>query len=188
MNARISALLGALALGAVALTGCSAATGGAADLAGARQPLLKANAEASASTAGQVAATAISADDFRQAQHCLPSGQLKVCQLLETSGSGSAARVSWTVWVAFPDASAHNVKLEIAGGGVYAFDYVANVEATSQYVELDWQSPGIPSLTQLQTDVTVGLEDGSYLTDCFPEYMGHGDYDMEECTLPTLTD
>jgi len=74
------------------------------------------------------------------------------------------------------------------GDGPAAGDDTARVEAQDQYVELQWQSPGIPSLVEFGTAITVDLGGSSYTADCSPTYDGHGNYDMEECTPPNMND
>jgi hypothetical protein len=184
MNARIPAVLGALALGVVALTGCSAAAGAAgADLAGARQPLSQ--TAAADTTTGAVSVTSLTADQFatqRGEGTCASYSGVTYCQKLQSHGVGSAAYVSWTAYLSVPQDTI-DATMRIGGQG---FEYTAPLEADAGYVKVVWSSPNIPSLMTLQTDVEITLDDGTSYSanNSYATYESRGDmYDEEELVL-----
>lgn len=108
MNQRVPALLAPLALGVIALTGCSSAAGAAGDLSN-RVPMAQAGAaepgSSPASTAGQVTVTPLSRADFDDQRHvgrCTGYDAVTYCQSLQSHGVGSSAHVTWTAYVGVP--------------------------------------------------------------------------------------
>jgi hypothetical protein len=192
MKTRFPALVASAAFAVIVLTGCSASAG-AADLNGGRSPMLQAGGEETTAdraqtTTAPVTATSITQNAFwSNAENCESTGQVEVCQYLHSSGVGSSARVQWTTWVSVPQTTSFDIELHVSGPGTDAFDELTTVRAQGPWVKLDWESPGIPSLGELHTVVTLVLEDGNYLADCPLTSTGQGDYDMGECTPPTTT-
>jgi hypothetical protein len=111
-----------------------------------------------AATPGQVTVTPLSKTDFdnQNEAQCTSVDGLTYCQKLESHGRGSAAYDDWTVYIGVPQDTIE-ATMSIGNG----FEYTADVHASSSYVKVVWNSPNIPSLTTLDTDVRITLDSGS---------------------------
>jgi hypothetical protein len=183
MNTRVPSLLASLALGIVALTGCSIHSDAAAGDLDNRVPMAQAGATEPganpAATVGQVTVTPLSKADFDDQRHvgkCTGWDALTFCQNLQSHGVGSSAYVTWTAFVGVPQDTVHATMSVV--------DYTATVQAASPYVKLEWNSPNIPAVTLLGTDVRITLDDGTtYSANCYCTYDGRGMYDEEELVV-----
>jgi hypothetical protein len=112
-----------------------------------------------AATPGHVTVTALSKTDFDDQSgeaQCTSVDGLTYCQILQSHGRGSAAYDDWTVYIGVPQGSL-DASMSIGNG----FEYTADVHASSSYVKVVWNSPNIPSLTTLGTNVRITLDSGS---------------------------
>jgi hypothetical protein len=110
-------------------------------------------------TPGQVTVTSLSKTDFDDQSgeaQCTSVDGLTYCQKLESHGRGSAAYDDWTVYIGVPQDTIE-ATMSIGNG----FEDTADVHASSSYVKVVWNSPNIPSLTTLDTDVRITLDSGS---------------------------
>jgi hypothetical protein len=150
-------------------------------LAGTGQGHLKAGA--AADTAGQVTVTALTADEFndqRRGSSCRSYEGVTYCQWLQSHGYDSSAYVDWTAYISVPQDTV-NATMSVSGDSVYT----AAVHAQSGYVKVVWNSPSIPSLMTLYTDVEIDLDSGTYYRATCPcSYQSQGGmYDEEELAL-----
>jgi hypothetical protein len=116
-------------------------------------------ANSQGATPGQVTVTALSKTDFDDQSgeaQCTSVDGLTYRQKLESHGRGSAAYDDWTVYIGVPQDTI-DASMSIGNG----FEYTAEVHASSSYVKVVWNSPNIPSLTTLGTDVRITLDSGS---------------------------
>jgi hypothetical protein len=183
MNTRLPALLGALALGVMALTGCSVSSAGAADAAGIREPLVK------ASTADAdpvyVAVRPLSENDFNdqtQRATCASSSGITYCQELEGDPD---LGVMWTAYIAVPwgevDAT---MTIDVGTGASGDSTYTAPVHADTSYAQVTWGSPQIQAVPNLSTDVRVTLHDGStYAATAHPSLDPDGMYTEDDLAV-----
>jgi hypothetical protein len=186
MNKRIPSLIASVALGVIALTGCSANAGSAAGDLGNRVPMAQAradgNAAASPAATGEVDVTALSADEFTAAEGasagCAVHGQVTYCQDLQREAPGDSAYVVWTAYIASPQDTFDGTM--IVNPGQYAADF----HADSRYVKVTWDSPEIRADSVVDTDVQLTLGDGTtYDASCYATDAGDGTYDQSDLGL-----